>query len=333
MTFADDSQAERFARVERGLVDHPFPPQLVIETTSRCNMMCLHCSHKEMKRPRADMAPKLFQKIVDEVAAEMPDCEIWPTFYGEALLLGEQIWRMLAYADRAGCRNLVLNSNGIMLSRPGMIEAVLDSPLKRFILSLDGFSQPVFEKIRKGGNRDRIYAAVQRLLELRRQRGQHYPVIQCQFSMMDENEHEVPQFSEHWLALGAEVKTRRKLTWTSTGSITAPHLDAPPELRIACPWGNNAAAIHQDGSLVTCAVDYEGRYKAGNVATHTIKELWQGPHRQQVRLPHREHRWDQVPAICQGCPDWQVVGASYRGQEGAKQGARPFWHQEHGKSN
>ncbi len=324
-----DNLAERFLQVERGLIDHPFPPQLVIETTSRCNMMCLHCSHKEMKRPRADMDEGLFRKIVEEVAAELPECEIWPTFYGEALLLGERIWRMLDYADRVGCRHLVLNSNGIMLAKPGVAEAVLNSPLRRFIISLDGFSAPVFEKIRKGGNRDRIYQAVERLLQLRRQSGRQYPVIQCQFSIMEENEHEVERFSEHWLALGAEVKTRRKLTWTSTGSITAPHLDAPPELRIACPWGNNAAAIHQDGSLVACAVDYEGRYKAGNVRTNRIKDLWQGPHRQQLRLPHREHRWDQIPEICKGCPDWQVVGAAYRGKEGTKEGARPFWHQEY----
>ncbi|MFZ5585098.1 MAG: radical SAM/SPASM domain-containing protein [Thermodesulfobacteriota bacterium] len=313
--------------VESGLKYHPFPPQLVIETTSRCNMKCLHCSHKEMRRPRADMNPALFRKIVDEVAAEMPDCEIWPTFYGEALLLGQSLWEMLAYAHRAGCRNLVLNSNGIMLARPGMIEAVLDSPLKRFILSLDGFSAPVFEHIRKGGNRDKIYASVERLLALKQQRGQQYPIIQCQFSAMEENEHEMPAFKEHWLARGAEVKTRKKLTWTSTGSITAKHIDAHPPLRIACPWGNNAAAIHQDGSLVTCAVDYEGRFKAGNVKDESIKALWQGPHWSLLRQLHREHRWDELPPICRTCPDWQVVGAAYHGQEDQKQGARPFWHQ------
>ncbi len=329
-TLMDPEKEQRLLEVERGLVDHPFPPQLVVETTSRCNMKCAHCSHKEMQRPRQDMEEALFQKIADEVAAEKPDCEIWPTFYGEALLLGERLWRMLDYADKVGCRNLVLNSNGIMLSQPGMIEAVLDSPLKRFILSLDGFSAPVFESIRRGGNRDRIFAAVERLLETKARRGQELPVIQCQFSIMDENEHEVPAFTEHWLARGAEVKTRSKLTWTSTGSITAPHVEMQPSLRIACPWGNNAAAIHQDGSLVACAVDYEGRFKAGNVGERTIKELWQGPHR-QLRLVHREHRWDELPEVCRGCPDWQVVGAHYQGNDGLREGARPFWHEEHRK--
>ena len=324
----DKKMLEHLEQVEKGLEDHPFPPQLVVETTSRCNMKCLHCSHKELKRPRRDMDWDLWAKIVQEVAAEKPDCEVWPTFYGEALLLGPELWRRLDYAAQVGCTNLVLNSNGIMLARPGMVEAVLDSPLKRFILSLDGFSKPVFESIRVGGNRDKIFASVERLLALRAARGQEHPIIQCQFSMMEENQHEVEEFTQFWTQRGAEVKTRRKLTWTSSGSIKASWMELGQEHRIACPWGNNAAAIHQDGSLVTCAVDYEGRYKAGNLGQHSLKELWRGPHREQVRRLHWEHRWNQLPAICQGCPDWQAVGAKYLGKEGDKAGARPFWHAE-----
>lgn len=319
---------EQLKKVEAGLKDHPFPPQLVIETTSRCNMKCVHCSHKEMTRPRQDMDEGLWRKIVEEVAAEMPTCEIWPTFYGEALLLGDSLWRMLDYAAKAGCANIVLNSNGIMLAKAGMVKAVLDSPLKRFILSLDGFSKKTFESIRVGGNREKIFSAVEKLLNLKAARGLEHPVIQCQYSIMEENEAEVEEFTAYWSALGAEVKTRRKLTWTSSGSIKADWMKLDQSQRIACPWGNNAAAIHQDGSLVACAVDYDGRFKAGNVKDHTIKQLWRGVHRTKLRLPHLEHRWKDLPEICQGCPDWQAVGANYMGKEGEKSGARPFWHSE-----
>jgi radical SAM protein with 4Fe4S-binding SPASM domain len=121
---------------------------------------------------------------------------------------------------------------------------------------------------------------------------------------------------------------RRMFSWTSTGSIKVPGLANEPGFRIACPWGNNAAAIHQNGNLVTCAVDYEGGFVAGNVAHKTIKEIWQGAHKQRVREPHRQHKWEEIPAICQACPDWQVVGARYLGTEGKSAWARPFWHSE-----
>jgi radical SAM protein with 4Fe4S-binding SPASM domain len=312
--------------IEADLKDHPFPPQLVIETTSRCNMKCLHCSHKEMKRPREDMTEGLFQRIVEEIARENPDCEIWPTFYGEALLLGDMLWRWLDYAASIGCNNIVLNSNGILLNR--QIDQVLASPLRRFILSLDAFKPETFKKIRVGGSRDKIYAAVERLLRRREELGLHYPIIQCQFSVMEENEAEVQAFTEFWQARGAEVKVRHMFSWTSTGTIRVPGLANNPDFRIACPWGNNAAAIHQNGNLVTCAVDYEGSFVAGNVGEKTIKEIWQGAHKRQVREPHRRHQWDKIPAVCQRCPDWQVVGARYLGSEGKSAWSRPFWHAE-----
>jgi len=296
----------------------------VIETTSRCNMLCRHCSHKEMRRPRADMPEPVFRKIVEEVAREMPECEIWPTFYGEALLLGDTLWRWLDYADAVGCCNIVLNSNGSLLGR--MIDQVLDSPLKRFILSLDGFRPETFRKIRVGGSRDKIFSAVEELLRRRETRGQKYPIIQCQYSIMEENESEVQEFTDYWQDRNAEVKVRRMLSWTSTGSIVVPGLSNKVPFRIACPWGNNAAAIHQNGNLVACAVDYEGRFVAGNVAEQSIKAIWQGKHKMHLRDPHRQHAWESIPAICQGCPDWQVVGAQYIGEENEISGARPFWH-------
>ena len=128
MVLLTQERRQELLKIEAGLVDHPFPPQLVIETTSRCNMKCLHCSHKEMKRPREDMTEEMFKRIVDEIAREKPDCEIWPTFYGEALLLGDTLWRWLDYAASIGCDNIVLNSNGILLERH--IDQVLASPLQ-----------------------------------------------------------------------------------------------------------------------------------------------------------------------------------------------------------
>src|SRR5262245_6301629 len=139
--------------IEKRLVDHPFPPQLVIENTSICNMECIHCSHRELKRVKRHMARPLWDKIVEEVGREHPKCEIWPTCYGEALIMAykNELWERLDYADKVGCKNLVLNSNGTLLERWDNIDKILNSPLKRFILSLDGLSKEVFEKIRFKG--------------------------------------------------------------------------------------------------------------------------------------------------------------------------------------
>jgi MoaA/NifB/PqqE/SkfB family radical SAM enzyme len=320
----DVADRRRLRAIEAELRERAFPPQLVVENTSYCNMRCSHCSHREMVRPQRHMERALWDRIVEEVGRVAPATELWPTFYGEALILGRggELWDRLDHAAAAGCINLVLNSNGALLDRWDAIDHVLASPLKRFILSLDGFSKETFESIRVGGDRDRIYASVEELLRRRRERGLVYPVVICQFSLMDSNAHEVDAFRDHWHARGAEVKVRRMLEWGAAGTVRASTIDHETTFRIACPWANNTMAILQDGRAAACAVDYEGRFSVGNAADTSLVELWRRLG-EQLRSLHRAHRWQDLPGLCAGCGDWQVAGADY--DVAVVPETRPFW--------
>ncbi len=322
-----DSQKEKLLFIEKNLQNFDFPPQVIIETTSVCNMKCSHCNHRIMERPKIHMSDELYKKIIDEIAKIAPNTEVWPTFYGEAFALGYKLFDRLRYARDRGLTKLVLNSNGKLLDKKDYIDQILTSGLKRFILSLDGFKKETFERIRVGGNRDKIYAAVEKLLRRKKELGLEFPVIQCQFSAIDDNALEVPEFKEYWEGLGAEVKVRNMLSWTNSGDVVADNLDYETDFRIACPWGNNTMAIHANGNIVACAVDYEGHFVAGNIATESLYDIWHGKHYSMLRKMHSEHNWDKVPDVCKTCPDWQAVGAEYHVNEkiGEKEEARPFW--------
>jgi MoaA/NifB/PqqE/SkfB family radical SAM enzyme len=317
----DPERVGELRAIEAGLTEHPFPPQLVVENTSYCNLKCIHCSHREMIRGQRHMARDLWDRIVQEVGRDAPECELWPTFYGEALILGDELWARLEHAARCGCRNLVLNSNGTLLGRKGNIDNVLASPLRRFILSLDGLTPDAFEHIRAKAKWDVVYPAVEELCRRRQESGQRYPVIIAQFSLMKENAHEVEAFRRFWKARGAEVKVRPMLEWTATGTVRTETIDRTAPFRIACPWGNNTMAIHQNGAVVTCAVDYEGRFTVGNIRDLTIREAW-GLLGDGLRRAHRGHRWADLPDVCRGCGDWQVAGAEYKAEQ--VEGTRPF---------
>src|SRR5205823_3331788 len=144
-----------------------------------------------------------------------------------------------------------------------------------------------------------------------------------QFSVMKENASEVETFSSYWKEQGAEVKIRPMLEWTGSGQIHSDTIIHDSEFRIACPWANNTMAVHQDGRVVTCAVDYDARYVAADLRSQSIREAWQIL-RDAVRAPHREHRWAELPDTCKGCGDWQVAGAEYESEAVAN--TRPFWY-------
>jgi MoaA/NifB/PqqE/SkfB family radical SAM enzyme len=324
----DPERVRALQTIEGALVEHAFPPQLVVENTSYCNLKCIHCSHREMIREQRHMARDLWDKVVEEVGQDAPDCELWPTFYGEALVLGDELWDRLDHAAERGCRNLVLNSNGTLLGRKGNIDKVLGSPLRRFILSLDGLTPTTFERVRAKAKWDVVYPAVEELCRRRAESGQRYPVIIAQFSVMKENAHEIEAFRRYWKARGAEVKVRPMVEWTATGTVRTETIDRTAPFRIACPWGTNTMAIHQDGAVVSCAVDYEGRFSVGNIRDLTVREAW-GRLGEAVRRPHREHRWPDLPIVCRGCGDWQAAGAEYEDEE--VEGTRPFWYQRTGR--
>lgn len=323
---------DKLLTIEKGLQVHAFPPQIIIETTSVCNMHCTHCNHKIMKRQKAHMSESLYRKIIDNIAEIAPHTEVWPTFYGEAFALGEVLFERLRYARDKGLSKLVLNSNGKLLGRKDYIDQILTSGLKRFILSLDGFTKETFERIRVGGDRDKIYANVEKLLLRKQELNLEFPIIQCQFSAIDDNALEIADFKEFWESRGAEVKVRNMLSWTNSGDVVAHNLDYDTTFRIACPWGNNTMAIHSNGNIVACAVDYEGHFVAGSADERRLEDIWQNEHYQRLRNVHLEHRWDDLPSVCKTCPDWQAVGAEYHenkhlGQ--TKEEARPFWWKQH----
>jgi len=58
----DDLLKRKLISIESKLIEHSYPPQLVIENTSQCDQQCIHCSHKEMLRPKKQMDRLLWEK-------------------------------------------------------------------------------------------------------------------------------------------------------------------------------------------------------------------------------------------------------------------------------
>src|SRR5947208_16353273 len=91
---ADDETLSRLKTV----ADSAFPQQVIVESTAACNQGCVFCGRTYMERPKKTISSDIFRCIVDEIARESPDTELWPTFMGEAMLLGAKLFDSIAYA-------------------------------------------------------------------------------------------------------------------------------------------------------------------------------------------------------------------------------------------
>ncbi len=298
----------QLVRIARTLGPSTFPKKLALELCADCNFACTMCHHPAMCRPKGVMPFVLWTKCADEVASIDPDTQVWFSFCGEPLLQPDLLLECFRYGHSIGLRSLNLNTNGQLLT-PAVSEELLDSGVGVIVIGLDGFSKPVYESIRVGGDRDAVYGNVGELLRLRDARNS--PVeVHVQFIEMDENEHELREFAAYWHERGATVKVRNKLSWG--GRIDTP-MNISPEDRIPCPWAVTMMHVFWDGRVPRCPGDTEGEEGVGNAWHASLSMLWAqlGTYREL----HLSRRFDELPARYHTCRDW-MTGAAERVRPG-----------------
>ena len=230
-----------------------FPKKITIEVCSECNLECAMCHYPTMSRPKGVMPMELWKKCADEIARVSPETECWFSGSGEPLLEPQLLCSMISYGKSVGLQAQNLNTNG-MLMTPEVADLVLDTGVDLVVFGVDGFSSSTYKVIRVGGERDVLYANIEYFLKARKARGSG-PEVQVQFIEMDENEHELGNFTDHWLSKDAVVKVRRKLSWG--GRVETP-ATVPDEDRIPCPWAITLMHVLWDGRIARCAGDTEG---------------------------------------------------------------------------
>lgn len=286
-----------------------FPQQLIIESTAACNQRCINCGRTYMERKCGNMDINLYKKIVDEVGKENPYTEIWPTFMGESMLLGDKIFNMINYAKQKGCKKVTLNTNGTLINKN--INGIIKSGMDRLIVSCDAHTPETHKKVRPGigkyNSLETIYRGVNLLINEVQKSKLEKLLIEMQFSIFDENKHEKDDFIKYWLDKGVVVKVRPKLYWTGEvkGGESRIVID---DSRTPCLWVLDSCGIHWNGDFVMCAVDAEGKEVLGNLYNNTIKEIWDSSHK-KIRELHLQKRFNDLPQICKECPDWKVKKA------------------------
>ncbi len=287
-----------------------FPKVILIDTISYCNLKCSMCVHKEMKRKRGIMEWNLFTKIIDEIAEEDKSVRVWMVFFGEALLLKKRkpsIFDMISYANRKGLSDVVLNSNANLLDEEAS-KKLIHSGLDAIYIGIDAFSSETYARIRVGGNYEKAVQNTLRLIELKKLMNSMKPQVFVQFVVMDINEKEIGHFTKFWNHRGAVVKVRPKVSWA--GMIDAPNLILTNKDRWPCHWAMQTMSITDTGKVVTCAVDLDAKFVAGDINHQSLKEVWNGK-LSALRRCHLEKQFHDLPENCRDCKDWQAARADY----------------------
>ncbi|MBE3092244.1 MAG: radical SAM protein [Actinobacteria bacterium] len=283
------------------LKHYTYPTLIVLEITNECNLECIMCPRNKMTRPIGVMQEHLYRKIVDDISVHSPnDTQLWLAFMGEPLLLKEKIIEHIQYAVGKGLTNVNLNTNLVSADKD-LCFALIKTQLNRIIISLDSATEETYNKIRKGGNFNRVLENINYLLESKETLETKKPVIIIQYIVMDENEHEVEKFKEIFKNKKVVLKIREKLGWGL--GIEAKNLTLTDKERdYPCPWSNRGFSVHVTGQVGQCDASWNGLYYFGDLNHQSIAEVWNGK-LAQLREKHWNSDFNFEP--CKDCKDWQ----------------------------
>ena len=326
---ADSRRADNWARYQAARGKHHIDPdylpvKLDVENVSRCNFKCTMCAvalWKNGKRAE-DMSLECFKALIDEQYGLV---EIKLNGLGEALMQGEDYFEMIRYARerRIWVR---MTTNASLLHLKDNYRKLVDSGVNEIDISIDGADAATFEKIRVGGDFERVCANAKLLNDYLAAQGK--ASAKCWTLVQKAN---VWKLYDHIvlaknLGFSQMVFSMQMHGWGSDklairnademASITVDRcetlvdrglkwgvrvcfwdVNAKFDAENLCPWPFERAVVTSDSRTVPCCmVGTPEAFELGKGLT--FMAAWQGD---EYRAFRTAHVTGNIPSICKAC--------------------------------
>jgi sulfatase maturation enzyme AslB (radical SAM superfamily) len=307
------------------------PIKIYFEVTNYCNFHCDFCPVHVSTRPNQHMDFSLFQKGIDEIAAEHLTGTVGFHILGEPLMY-PRILDAVRYARSKGLRT-EMNTNGSLLT-PERVQGLVEAGLDALAISVQLLGE---EDHRSRGTNLPFEVYYQRVLDALRQVRAMNADMEVVFCLMNKSSHkffdiDAPmrmnwerQANRKKLAgyivdvsraagkplSGARVE--RGLLWRNLNAPQFIQIDRSTKVYIhpfgdwgnaftsrkvypahlgTCAYALNNVGVLSSGEVTICCPDYDGSTTLGNLNTTSLRELLSS---------------NQVLAIRQGFKDMKVV--------------------------
>jgi len=161
------------------------PTVLNLEPTTRCNFNCWYCIGRTMKQE--DLSFENYVSILDH----SPTIKVIAIVGEGEPLLNKRFFDMVKLAKERNIRAVSL-SNGSALTQ-SVVKKICESGLDYLSVSIDSIDPETFAQSRIGGDLNRVWAGIERLVNYRDRHGFKYPVIGLKGSLFTYTKNELPQ--------------------------------------------------------------------------------------------------------------------------------------------
>lgn len=294
--------------LKKDKVSH-MPLYMVLEPSSRCNLSCKMCwrSLYKTNRVESDMPYDNLTRVIDKIGDYLIFVVLWN--YGEPLL-NPNLDRMIEYCSKKGIIT-VLSTNGNLLSKERSL-GLFSAGLKYLIVCVDAVTDDIYQKYRGAVKLSEIKNNIVQACKLRKENKLKFPVIELQFIVMRENEHQVDDFLLMAYSWGVDRASLKKFSALLGSGPLDEFMPLNNNYLLDCykkpgsirkgfcfvPW--QSLVINSDGWVLPCCSDYFCTEKMGNILEEDISQIWNNSRcikfRRQIK-----HDINSID-ICRDCP-------------------------------
>lgn len=290
-----------------------YPFSLTVEPTNKCNLHCLECpsGNNSSSRTEGLIDFEFYKKIIDEVKDYILYHMIY--FQGEPFL-HPNLFKLIEYSDQNKIFTCT-STNGHFLHTENCVK-IVQSGLKKIIISMDGTTQETYEKYRVGGGLEKVIEGIKNLINTKKQLNASFPKVYVQFIVFKHNQHQLKEIKKITKSLGVD-----KLEYKSAQIENfKEHSNLLPTLKSFARYNVNrksysiknklpnkcfriwsSLVISWDGTIAPCCFDKDLHYPVGRYPLNRTLDIWKSEEFNAFRKKILSSR-KKVP-ICGNCTE------------------------------
>jgi radical SAM protein with 4Fe4S-binding SPASM domain len=268
-----------------------YPPYLLIEPVSTCNLSCPFCFQTDKsftKKPFMGVIDfDFFKKIIDQ-ADKLETGAITIASRGEPTMHKQYI-EMLEYINqKENIFEIKTNTNGTYLTEK-MCHAIFKNNVTQVVISSDHYIKEDYERLRLGSNFEKVVKNVDMLFNIRKE---YYPesFTEIRISGID-NERNLnrEKFKNFWIKRCDHVTAGFPLErWNTYENEILPNIKDPCENL----W--DRMYVWFDGKVNPCDADYKSYLSYGSAKEYDLKELWNNKTISKTREQHIKKNRNEI---------------------------------------
>ena len=272
------------------------PKMISLDPTNHCDLKCPLCPTGlgDKTVERGSIKLEQFKSIINKLGKNLQSINLYS--WGEPLL-HKSLVDMIRYSAKTHNIRTITSVHLGNLSNE-QVEGIVTSGLDKLIVSIDGVTQEIYEIYRVGGDIEKVFNNMRRLVEAKKRHNSNLNIV-WNFLVMKQNEHQLESAREMAEKIGVEItfsvmrtnlkndileKTADNLEkdkqWVPENPDFNPYdlekkIQKNPITFCKRPWMETF--INWNGDVFPCGcVVTEKQYSYGNVFEKDFDDIWNG---------------------------------------------------------